>query len=160
MTNDLFLRDVREDDLPIFFEQQLDSDANSMAAFTARNPADRDAFTAHWQKILGDDTTTNKTILFEGQVVGHVSRFYRSGTPEVTYWIGKAYWGKGFATWALSELLSQVTERPVYARVAKDNIASLRVLEKCGFQISGEDAGFSNARGTQVEEFILERRGD
>lgn len=66
MTSDLLLRDVIEDDLPIFFEQQLDSDANYMAAFTARNPADRDAFNSHWNKILGDDATTNKTILFAG----------------------------------------------------------------------------------------------
>jgi RimJ/RimL family protein N-acetyltransferase len=45
--------------------------------------------------------------------------------------------------------------RPLYARVAKDNIASIRVLEKCGFTIYGEDKGFSNARGVEVEELIL-----
>ena len=160
MTSDLLLRDVREDDLPIFFEQQLDSDANYMAAFTVRNPADRDAFTSHWNKILGDDTTTNKTILFAGQVVGHIASFERWGKPEVSYWIGKEYWGKGLATRALSEFLSQVKVRPVYARAAKDNTASLRVLEKCGFKISGEDKGFSHARGKEVEEFILELRGE
>ena len=160
MTSDLLLRDVIEDDLPIFFEQQLDSDANYLAAFTAKNPADRDAFTSHWHKILGDDTTTNKTILFAGQVVGHIARFERLGKPEVSYWIGKEYWGKGLATKALSEFLSQVKERPVYARAAKDNTASLRVLEKCGFEISGQDKGFSHARGKEVEEFILELRGE
>ena len=160
MTSDLLLRDVMEADLPIFFEQQLDSDANYMAAFTSRNPADRDAFTSHWNKILGDHTTTNKTILFAGQVVGHIARFERFGKPEVTYWLGKEYWGKGLATKALTEFLGQVKERPVYARVAKDNTASLRVLEKCGFEIAGEDKGFSNARGREVEEFILELRGE
>ena len=46
MTNDVLLRDVTEADLPIFFEQQ-DSAANHMAAFTAKDPADRDAFMAH-----------------------------------------------------------------------------------------------------------------
>lgn len=160
MTSDLLLRDVMEDDLPIFFEQQLDPDANYMAAFTAKNPADRDAFTAHWNKILGDPTTTNKTILFAGRVVGHIARFERWGKPEVTYWIGKEYWGQGLATRALAELLGQVKERPVYARAAKDNTASIRVLEKCGFEISGEDKGFSNARGEEVEEVILELRGE
>ena len=160
MTSDLLLRDVREDDLPIFFEQQLDPEANYMAAFTAENPADRDAFTSHWNKILGDDATTNKTILFAGQVVGHIASFERLGKPEVSYWIGKEYWGKGIATKALSVFLSQVKERPVYARVAKDNTASIRVLEKCGFKISGEDKGFSNARVKEVEEFILELRAE
>ena len=159
MTSDLLLRDVIEDDLPIFFEQQLDPDANYMAAFISRNPADRDAFTAHWNKILGDATTTNKTILFAGQVVGHIASFELLGRPEVTYWIGKEYWGQGIATRALAELLSQVKERPVYARAAKDNTASLRVLEKCGFEIVGQDKGFARARGKEVEEYILELRG-
>ena len=160
MTSDLLLRDVIEDDLPIFFEQQLNSDANYMAAFTAKNPADRDAFTAHWNKNLGDATTTNKTILFAGRVVGHIASFERFGKPEVSYWIGKEYWGKGLATRALSEFLRYVRERPIYGRVAKDNIASIRVLEKCGFEISGQDKGFSHARGREVEEYILELRGE
>jgi RimJ/RimL family protein N-acetyltransferase len=60
------------------------------------------------------------------------------------------------ATKALSEFLRLLKTRPLYARVAKDNIASIRVLEKCGFTISGEDKGFSNARGEEVEEYILE----
>jgi len=38
------LRDVEEDDLPLFFEQQLDPAANHTAAFTATDPTDRDAF--------------------------------------------------------------------------------------------------------------------
>lgn len=154
----IVLRDVVESDLLIFFEQQLDRTANYMAAFTSKDPADRDAFTAHWTKILGDDTITKKTILYEGQVAGYVASFERFGKPEVTYWIGKEYWGRGIATKALSEFLNYLNTRPLYARAAKDNIASIRVLEKCGFTISGEDKGFSNARGEDVEEFILKLR--
>ena len=44
------LRDVTDSDLPIFFEQQLDTDANQMAAFTAKEPTDRDAFDTHWNR--------------------------------------------------------------------------------------------------------------
>jgi RimJ/RimL family protein N-acetyltransferase len=150
------LRDVTADDLSIFFEHQLDPAANHMAAFTAKDPADRDAFNAHWARILGDDTTLNQTILFEGQVAGHVASYIENDKPEVTYWLGTEYWGKGIATAALSQLLEQQTARPIYARAAKDNIGSLRVLEKCGFTIIGEDKGFANARGREVEEFILE----
>lgn len=160
MKNDVLLRDTTEDDLPIFFEQQLDSDANYMAAFTAKDPTDKDAFTAHWAKILSDDTKINKTILLGEQVVGHLGCFERFGEREVTYWIGKEFWGKGIATKALSDFLIYVKVRPLYARVAKDNIASIRVLEKCGFTISGEDKGFSNARGEEVEEFILKLRAN
>jgi RimJ/RimL family protein N-acetyltransferase len=99
----ILLRDTIESDLSTFFEQQLDRTANYMAAFTAKDPTDKDAFAAHWTKILGDDTITKKTILFEGQVVGYVVSFERFGKPEVSYWIGKEYWGRGIATTALSE---------------------------------------------------------
>ena len=155
LTIDVLLRDVTVDDLPILFEQQLDPAANHMAAFTAKDPADRDAFRAHWTKILGDDTIAKKTILFGGHVAGHIASFERLGKPEISYWIGKSYWGKGVATRALWEFLGHLKTRPLYARVAKDNIASIRVLEKCGFTISGDDKAFSNARGENVEEFIL-----
>jgi RimJ/RimL family protein N-acetyltransferase len=77
------------------------------------------------------------------------------GEPEISYWLGKDYWGKGVATAALSAFLDHVEMRPLYARVAKDNLASQRVLEKCGFTVDGEDKGFSNARGVEVEEVIL-----
>jgi RimJ/RimL family protein N-acetyltransferase len=156
-TNDVQLRDMIESDLSIFFEQQLDPDANYMAAFTARDPTDRNAFMAHWARILGDETKTKRTILFNGQVAGSVSSYQDEefGKPEVTYWIGKQYWGKGVATRALAEFLGQVQVRPMYARVVKDNIGSLRVLQKCGFTICGEGKGFAFARGEEVEEFIL-----
>ena len=152
MTSDVRLRDVTDADLPIFFEQQLDPDANRMAAFPAR---DRQAFTAHWTKILGDPTIIIKTILFDGQVAGNIVSFEQSGKPLVGYWLGKEYWGRGIATKALSQFLGHVTARPLYAHVAKHNIASIRVLEKCGFTISGYDKGFANARGEEVEEVIL-----
>jgi RimJ/RimL family protein N-acetyltransferase len=150
------LRDVQENDLVVFFEYQLDPEANHMAAFTAKDPADRDAFTAHWDRILNDETTTNKTILLGREVVGHVASFEQFGEREVTYWIGRQYWGRGFATQALTLLLADfTTERPLHARAVKDNVASIRVLEKCGFTICGEDKGFANARGEEVEEFVF-----
>ena len=154
-TYDILLRDVMTSDLPIFFDQQLDADANYMAAFTHKDPSNRDAFMAHWAKILGDETTV-QTILFGGHVAGSVSIYEdEEGRPEVTYWIGKLYWNKGVATRALSAFLDSQKMRPLYARAAKDNIGSLRVLEKCGFTRIGEDKGFANARGAEVEEFIL-----
>jgi len=153
----LFLRDVVEDDLPLFFGFQLDPDANHMAAFIARDPSDRQAFIAHWKKILADPTTTNRTIVFGGQVVGSVGSYEDAGKPEVTYWIGRAYWGQGIATRALSEFLAHYNRaRPMYARVAKDNLGSRRVLEKCGFQVIGQSKGFAKARGEEIEELVLE----
>jgi len=154
------LRDVAESDLSIFFEHQRDPVANFMAAFTARDPTDKDAFAAHWKRILSDDTVTVKTIVFEGNVVGSVAKFVDEefGKPEITYWIGKEYWGMGLATKALSKFLGDIRVRPIYGRAAKDNVASIRVMEKCGFTISGYGRGFANARGKEIEEAILKLR--
>jgi RimJ/RimL family protein N-acetyltransferase len=155
MPNTILLRDVIASDLPIFFEQQLDPVANQMAAFPAR---EREAFMAHWTKILADETNILKTILFDEQVAGNIVSWQHSGEREVGYWLGREYWGKGIATRALSAFLDHVTTRPLYAYVAKHNIASIRVLEKCGFTITGEDKGLSNTGGEEIEELILTLR--
>jgi RimJ/RimL family protein N-acetyltransferase len=81
------------------------------------------------------------------------------GEREVGYWIGKEYWGRGIATRALEEFLKQIETRPLYAHVAKHNTASRRVLEKCGFHVSGEDKFFSQILGDDIEEYILVLNG-
>ena len=152
MTNDISLREVQESDLPIFFEHQRDPLANQMAAFPARG---REAFMAHWAKIMKDESVILKTILFVGQVAGNVLSFEMDGEREVGYWLGREFWGKGIATIALSLFLEVVKIRPLFAYVAKHNIASQRVLEKCGFILSGETKEFSNLNGVLVEGIIL-----
>ncbi len=141
-----------ESDLPIFFEQQLDPAAAQMAALPSRG---REAFMAHWVRIMADDSILIKAILFNDSVAGNIVCFDQLGEREVGYWLGKEYWGKGIATQALTEFLDYIDTRPLSAHVAKHNIASRRVLEKCGFIISGEDSFFSQALGKNVEEYIL-----
>lgn len=149
------LRDVIASDLDIFFEQEKDPDAITMAAFTAKDPNDRLAFDAHWTKVMGDGRVTIQTILVDGDVAGSVLVHSWFGDPEISYWLGKEFWGKGIATTALEKFLACIPIRPLYARVVKDNLASFRVLEKCGFRIHGEGRGFANARGMEVEEWVL-----
>ncbi len=155
---DVTLREVLPSDLPAFFSHQLDPDAVHMAAFTAEDPSDHDAFMARWAKIMADESMVKRTVLYDGEVAGHIVRFERSGDPEVTYWIDRALWGRGVATAALTRFLAEVRERPLYARAAKDNLASLRVLQKCGFKVSGTSRWFASARGEKIEEALLELR--
>jgi RimJ/RimL family protein N-acetyltransferase len=159
MSNTIELRDVTDADLPIFFEQQLDPEAIHMAAFTAKNPADRDAFMAHWRRNMAHPTVMIRTIVTDGAVAGYVLSYEEDRRPEVSYWIGRAYWGRGIATRALTAFLTKVNAtRPIYARVAQDNRGSLRVLEKAAFKIIAEDSGFANARGAEIKEWLLERK--
>jgi len=152
LTGDVLLRDVTTADLPTFFEHQLDPEATRMAAFP---PRERDAFMAHWTKILADETIIKQTILYNGLMAGNIVSFEQSGKTEVGYWLGREYWGKGIATRALSIFLGQVRVRPLYAYVARHNLASVRVLEKCGFTILGQHTGIPVASGEQVEEIVL-----
>ena len=130
------LRDVIESDLPVFYEHQRDPEAVAMADFP---PRDRETFDAHWERILADETLTQKAIVFEGQVAGNVGSWEQDRRRLVGYWLGKEFWGKGLATKALAELVQELGTRPLYAYVAKTNIGSIRVLEKCGFVRSEED---------------------
>jgi len=152
MPGEVLLRDVSEDDLPVFFEHQRDPEATRMAAFPARA---WDEFKAHWGRILADASVIKKCVLFDGHVAGNVVSFENAGRREVGYWIGRSFWGQGIATQALSRFLSQVGFRPLHAHVAKHNLASMRVLEKCGFTVCGEDKSPASAFGEEFDEFVF-----
>jgi RimJ/RimL family protein N-acetyltransferase len=156
LTPTVTLRDIIPSDLDVYFTQQQDPEANYMAAFTSRDPFDRDAFDIHWTKIMSDDTIVNRTILYNGQIAGNIAKFTMFNQPEIGYWIGKEFWGKGIATQALNLFLQIVTERPLYAAAAADNLGSLRVLQNCGFVITGYDKAFAGARQQEIDEALLE----
>ena len=148
------LRDVRPSDLPIFFEQQLDPDAVRMAAFFSR---DREAFDAHWVKIQANPECLIQTIVHDGEVAGNIGSWESEGHRYVGYWLGRPFWGKGIATRALKELL-KLDSRPLQAHVAKTNLASIRVLEKCGFVVVGEDKLALQPGGEEIEGWIYEKQ--
>ncbi|MFC4501861.1 MULTISPECIES: GNAT family N-acetyltransferase [Streptomyces] len=148
------LRRVHDSDLPVFYRLLNDPEALRMAAFTPPDPADRAAFDAHWTRVRASSALT-RTILADGDVVGHAAVYGEPGEREVTYWVDRAYWGRGVATAALRALLAEVPERPLYARASEDNAGSRRVLEKCGFRVTGHDSGFAHARGEEIAEVVM-----
>jgi RimJ/RimL family protein N-acetyltransferase len=84
-------------------------------------------------------------------VAGNVGCWEQEGRRLIGYWIGREFWGKGLATRALQELTGEVTQRPLHAWVATSNVASIRVLEKCGFVRVG-------SQKNDVEELLFELR--
>ena len=155
---DVELREVHDSDLPVFYRQLNDPEALRMAAFTPKDPADRDAFDVHWKRIRSSPDVL-RTILADGDVVGSAAVYGEPGEREVTYWVDRAYWGRGVATAALRGLLAEVPERPLYARAAADNEGSLRVLRKCGFRVTAQARGFANARSEEIDEVVLHLEG-
>ena len=127
------LREVEDGDLEALYEHQLDEEAANMAGFPSRG---RDAFIAHWERIRADPECITLSILADGAVAGNLGCFPDVGKRAVGYWIGKEFWGRGIATAALGRFLEGYDERPLYAWVLKTNVASRRVLEKCGFELA------------------------
>jgi RimJ/RimL family protein N-acetyltransferase len=126
-----------------------------MAAFTPPDHMDRDAFARRWARHRADETITTRAIVVDGDVAGTIGSWGDPGEREVTYWIGRSYWGRGIATAALAAFLTVEQSRPRPARVAADNVASHRVLEKCGFRVVATDRGFAQARSAEIEELVL-----
>ena len=70
---------------------------------------------------------------FVGESRGEYGCWEQDGRLLVGYWVGREFWGRGLATAALAELVTEIPERPLHAWVASSNVGSIRVLEKCGF---------------------------
>jgi RimJ/RimL family protein N-acetyltransferase len=148
------LRKTEKSDLELLFQFQLDKEANYLAAFTSKDPTDKEAYFEKFTKILNDSAINNQTILVDETIVGSIAKFEIKGDTEITYWIDRKFWGKGIATAALENFLSIENTRPIFGRVAFDNLGSQKVLEKCGFVKIGTDKGFANARQKEITEFI------
>src|SRR5689334_21228565 len=123
------LREVREDDFDVLFEQQREPEANEMAIYPAR---DREAFDAHWRRVLANPSNVVRVIEADGEVAGNIGSWEQDGMQLDGYWIGRAFWGRGLATAALAELAAELP-RPLHAWVGSSNAGSICVLEKCGF---------------------------
>ena len=155
-TTSIHLRDIVPADLPTRFQFQLDPESNSLAAVI---PRDHDSFMKLWPTILTDPTITAKAIIADDLLVGHISCFKLDGLDAVGYWLSKTYWNRGIATRALTLFLDLIQTRPLYARVARHNAASLRVLQRCGFMIDGYQHSPADARYLECEEVLLSLPG-
>lgn len=148
------LRPTVVSDLDTLFEFQLDKEGGYLAAFIPLDSTDKFAYLAKHTQFLSNPTINYQTILMDDIIVGSISKFMMEGEAEITYWIAKKYWGQGIATQALQYFLKIEATRPIYGRVAFDNLGSQKVLEKCNFIKVGADTGYAHARHAEIEEFI------
>ena len=149
------LRPLEDADLDTIYQQVTDPESIRMAAFTAEDQTDRRAFLDRTSRLRADPSVSHRVIDVDGVVAGTIGSFRIDDQLEVTYWVGRAHWGKGIASAALQILLAETAERPLYARAASDNVGSLRVLEKAGFRRVGVNRDFAPGRGEEIEETIL-----
>ena len=149
------LRPLVDSDADALFHMMQDPESVRMAAFTSPDPTDRARFDTYLTRIRTDPTITSRAITYDGAVAGNIGAFLMEGDLDVAYWIDRPLWGRGIASQALEMFLRIVTERPIHARAASDNLGSLRVLRKAGFQPQGTEISYASARGTEIEETIM-----
>jgi RimJ/RimL family protein N-acetyltransferase len=80
-----------------------------------------------------------------GPMMGVVGIHVRDDKPELGYWLGVPYWGRGIGSLAIGALMDEfdiaAPQCELYARCLKTNIASKKLLEKVGFEFTNEDKG-------------------
>ena len=150
------LRPVRDADLAVFYEQQREPEGVAMALFPAR---ERDAFLHHWRTVtLARPDARAMTITCGDAVAGNIGSWEQDGGVFLGYWLGSAYWGRGIATAALrAYLVEHEPRRPIHAHVVATNLGSIRVLEKCGFELVERTTEFDERFGIEVEELVMAR---
>lgn len=95
---------------------------------------------------------------------GGVGEWREGSAPELGYWIGEPYWSRGYATEAVRAVIdhafAEAGEEQLLASCRVTNLASRRVLEKCGFQWIGAGLCRVRALGASVpsDRFRLDRR--
>lgn len=144
------LRPVTEADLPVLFEHQDDPVVRAMSV-VPHWPLD--AFLARWRDRLASPEACARTIWADGQLVGCIMSFVRSGRREVGYILGRAFWGGGIGTRALRLFLSCDGSRPLSAVISQHNVASIKMAQTCGF-VQTEELPADAAAGERAA-FVL-----
>ncbi len=157
---DFRLKPVREDGVAALYAMHSD-EASAWQAGVGLSGRSLPEFRARMLKKAPD--TKNmviSAIWLDGEMVGDVSSFLRGNKREVGYWVTRAHWGKGVASKALPLFLPFVMDiypkSPLYARVVDGNIASIKLLQKCGFKPVERDTFYSDVRGSNIEETLFQ----
>jgi [ribosomal protein S5]-alanine N-acetyltransferase len=157
----LILRPLKLEDAGRVAELAGDWDIASM---TARIPYPYDVSLAEdWIKTH-PLTDFVRGIEFKGELIGATGFFPNdNGDTEIGYWIGRPWWGQGFATEATRALIHYCFTNAGLSRLACchfiDNPASRRVIQKLGFKSTGPCKCYCDARQCDVptERYVLKR---
>lgn len=156
------LRPFRESDVDDVFEYASDPDFRKYAPYIPSDYSHTDAV-EYVQQRLDANWSSGPTFAIEhkGKVIGAVTmRVYEDLSVEVGYGIGSAYQGQGLATEATSAALNWAISiygaQSIYATADALNHASIRVLEKLGFEpMEDESEPSFEGRTTEVKYTAL-----
>lgn len=151
----LLLRPPLPADVAVLSEQSSDFDISRMTSrMPFPNPPDS---VRQWMASLSSGEELARVALLNDAPIGVCSHMFRQGpgVSEIGYWVGKPFWGRGFATEMLRALIRSGFEIHGLDRITIrhfiDNPASARVIAKCGFVATHRSVGQSLARGTSTQ---------
>jgi 8-oxo-dGTP diphosphatase len=162
----LRLRALSEADIPALGELAGDAEVSRYTAVIPHPYGEDDAraFLAESARVLASGRGVNLAVerIAEPGLIGCVGISVSDGGAEVGYWIGRPFWGQGFASEAVGAVLPAAFEGfaapEAFAEVMAANPASFRVLEKAGFLRVGEGTGCrGRCAGAPVVRYALGR---
>ncbi len=100
-------------------------------------------YTIHRERLIGSVGVYNASAQGEAPVLG--------------YWLDEPYWEKGYMTEAVRAVLARAFRHfdaeTIRSHVHKDNIGSMKVMERLGFEHTGEGQVFNAVRNEEVPTF-------
>lgn len=139
------LRDYAETDIESLLVLANNKQVSRFLVYTFPYPYTR--ADAEWWLSTGvkAEGTVTKAIEYNGDFVGSVGLTlqvgWRDHLAEIGYWLGAPYWGKGIATQVAQQMtdyaFSDLKLQKLYAPILAPNKASMRVVEKCGYELEG-----------------------
>ncbi|MFN8311065.1 MAG: GNAT family protein [Chitinophagales bacterium] len=114
------------------------------------------------ERSLANMPVTIFAIEVQGEAVGgigiHPQGDIMKRNAELGYWLGEPFWNKGIISAAIPQMVSFAFAKfdiiRIFARPFGSNIASQRVLEKCGFQLEARFPGILEKQGRIEDELI------
>jgi RimJ/RimL family protein N-acetyltransferase len=157
-TSRLILRAFQPADAPRLAELINDFDISRMLS-TVPYPYPPDAAREFIAKIQPEQETY-AICLASGPLIGDISFQPEKRDMQFGYWLGKAFWGKGYMSEATSALLHRVFSElgvdKVETSVFADNPTSWKLQQKLGFRRTGEKSFYSLARNAEVSSWKTE----
>ncbi len=98
--------------------------------------------------------------IHRNELIGSMGVHDREAGPTLGYWLAEPYWGKGYATEAARAVLAYAFRYfdcdVIRSQAFCDNEASLRVMEKLGFEQVGTGTHFNKARNEELPDVRTE----
>jgi RimJ/RimL family protein N-acetyltransferase len=127
-----------------------------------RFPGNRDKWKTFIENTANDYSQLHLVIEIEGQAVGGIGVSPQQDilryNAELGYWLSEDYWGLGIMTKAIEEIVNLAFEKfeinRIFVTPFETNIASQRILEKCGFIIEARFDKIVIKDGELLDELI------